>query len=186
MNSANSRTSADLDLAPTTCLTTSPPENRMIVGTANTPYATMVSGFSSVFSLTTSTLPAYSLAIASSTGPTMRHGPHHGAQNSTITGTGLARTAAKLWSVTDFSSVSTVISLPGQLAVSSSGRCSATQSSRLPCAQTCASLRSRQASALSSAICVVTAASFASAATVISSADIKPCDPAVSPSADSA
>src|SRR5215469_11221095 len=113
MNSANSRTSADLDLAPMTCLTTSPPENKMIVGTAITPWATMLAGFSSVFSFTTSTVPAYSSAIASSTGPTMRHGPHHGAQNSTITGTGLASTsAAKLSSVADFSTVAPLICAP--------------------------------------------------------------------------
>src|SRR5689334_3556541 len=32
--------------------------------------------------------------MASSTGPTWRHGPHHGAQHSTMTGRGLARTSA--------------------------------------------------------------------------------------------
>src|SRR5215468_12425061 len=101
MKSANSRSSADLDRAPITCLTTSPPENRLIVGTAMTPYLRIASGFSSVLILTTSTLPAYCSAISSITGPTWRHGPHHGAQYSTMTGRGLDRTsAAKLWSVT--------------------------------------------------------------------------------------
>src|SRR5712664_2065494 len=94
MKSANSRSRAVLDLAPTTCLTTSPPENRLMVGTAMTPYLTIDCGFSSVLTLTTSTRPEYSAAIASSTGPTWRQGPHHGAQYSTITGLGLASTSA--------------------------------------------------------------------------------------------
>src|SRR6266702_1550256 len=112
MKSARSQRSADLDLAPITCLTTSPSENRLIVGTIMTPCARIVSGFSSMLSLTTSTLPAYSAAIASSTGPTWRHGPHHGAQYSTMTGLGLARTsAAKLWSLTDLAALIELVPL---------------------------------------------------------------------------
>src|SRR5690606_8703143 len=44
-----------------------------------------MSDASSVFSLATFARPAYSVAICSTTGPTMRHGPHHGAQKSTNT-----------------------------------------------------------------------------------------------------
>src|SRR6266567_967701 len=111
MKSANSRSSADLDLAPMTCFTTSPPANRLMVGTIMTPYLRMDSGFSSVLSLTTSSRPAYSAAIASSTGPTWRQGPHHGAQYSTMTGRGLDRTSAsKLASVTDLAALTGICS----------------------------------------------------------------------------
>ena len=44
------------------------------------PYLCDTRGFSSMLSLTTSILSACSLAISSSTGATMRHGPHHSAQ----------------------------------------------------------------------------------------------------------
>ena len=45
--------------------------------------------------------PAYSVASSSMSGAIMRHGPHHGAQKSTSTGTGLFRTSAsKVASVT--------------------------------------------------------------------------------------
>src|SRR5437879_4547308 len=58
-------------------------------------------GFSSMFTLAMVSLPAYSPAISSSTGATMRHGPHHSAQKSTRTGTSACNTsAAKLASVT--------------------------------------------------------------------------------------
>ena len=40
-----------------------------------------------MFSLTTFSSPSRSLAISSTTGATIRHGPHHGAQKSTSTGT---------------------------------------------------------------------------------------------------
>src|SRR5207244_10223668 len=39
-------------------------------------------GFSSVFSFPNTTLPEYSFANASTIGPTIRQGPHHGAQQS--------------------------------------------------------------------------------------------------------
>src|SRR5438445_2851767 len=42
-----------------------------------------VAGFSSVFNFPKATLPLYSLASPSMTGETRRHGPHHGAQQST-------------------------------------------------------------------------------------------------------
>src|SRR5215472_18075056 len=80
MYSASSRRSADLGLAPTICLTTCPPENTFMVGMAMMPYRCDTAGFSSMLSLTTAILSAYSVAISSSTGATMRHGPHHSAQ----------------------------------------------------------------------------------------------------------
>src|SRR5215471_523430 len=43
-------------------------------------------GFSSTFSLPTVTLPAYSVASASTVGPSRLQGPHHSAQKSTSTG----------------------------------------------------------------------------------------------------
>src|SRR6188472_3824208 len=46
-----------------------------------------MSGASSTLSLTTLTWPALDCARRSIAGETMRHGPHHGAQKSTTTGT---------------------------------------------------------------------------------------------------
>jgi hypothetical protein len=58
-------------------------------------------GFSSTFSLPILIRPARSAAICSSTGPTVRQGPHHGAQKSTNTGMGQASTScSQLLSVT--------------------------------------------------------------------------------------
>ena len=57
--------------------------------------------FSSMLSLTTFSSSARSCAISSTTGATIRHGPHHGAQKSTSTGTSDSMTSAwKLLSVT--------------------------------------------------------------------------------------
>src|SRR5690242_6886456 len=58
------------------------------------PYRRAVCGFSSTLSLTTSSLSACSAAIASSTGETWWHGPHHCAQYSTMTGLGFCSTSA--------------------------------------------------------------------------------------------
>src|SRR5689334_21164198 len=62
-----------------------------------------MSGFSSMLSLATVTLSPRSLAISSSAGAIIRHGPHHSAQKSTRTGPSAPSTSlAKLWSVTVF------------------------------------------------------------------------------------
>src|SRR4051812_42490929 len=54
-----------------------------------------------MLSLATVTLSPRSLAISSSAGAIIRHGPHHSAQKSTSTGPSAANTSvAKLWSVT--------------------------------------------------------------------------------------
>ena len=62
-----------------------PPLNMIIVGIERTPNRWAVWGFSSMSSLTIRR-SVRSLAISSSTGATIRHGPHHGAQKSTSTG----------------------------------------------------------------------------------------------------
>src|ERR1700683_3929618 len=49
-------------------------------------YCPAIVGFSSVFNLTNFALPAFAAATFSTIGPSMRHGPHHGAQKSTRTG----------------------------------------------------------------------------------------------------
>src|SRR5437762_1730564 len=76
-----------------------PPLKRIIVGIESTSYFAEVTGFSSVLSLTTR--KPRSWEISSSTGATMRHGPHQGAQKSTSTGSSASMTSAwKLESVT--------------------------------------------------------------------------------------
>ena len=56
------------------------------VGTARTSKRSDSFGVSSTFTLTSLTRPAYSRAICSSAGLTIRHGPHQGAHRSTSTG----------------------------------------------------------------------------------------------------
>src|SRR3546814_20890663 len=51
-----------------------------------TPYLAGASGFSSILSLATVTLPSSSSLIYSSAGAIIRQGPHHSAQKSTSTG----------------------------------------------------------------------------------------------------
>src|SRR5205814_2268918 len=66
-----------------------------------TPYLMVISCSSSVFNLTTLTLPLNSSAIASTAGATARQEPHHGAQKSTSTGVpALSTSESKLASVT--------------------------------------------------------------------------------------
>jgi hypothetical protein len=64
----------------------------MSVGMLCTPNLAPSSGCSSVLIFTTLSLPARSVAIFSTAGETMRHGPHQGAQKSARTGTGLPAT----------------------------------------------------------------------------------------------
>src|SRR5215204_735187 len=52
-----------------------------------------IAGSSSMLILTTLYAPSRMAAICSTIGDTCRHGPHHGAQKSTITGTSLRRTS---------------------------------------------------------------------------------------------
>jgi hypothetical protein len=52
------------------------------------------SGSASVLTLTTKYRPAFDRATFSNSGATMRQGPHHGAQKSTMTGSGDPLTSA--------------------------------------------------------------------------------------------
>lgn len=82
-----------LGTAPITVSFLSPLEKIIMVGTPLTPYWVAIEGLSSVFSLKHSSLPLYSYANSPMTGWSIRHGPHHDAQNSTTTGTSAFRTS---------------------------------------------------------------------------------------------
>lgn len=64
----------------------------MIVGMLRIPYWVAIAGLSSVFSFKHFSFPAYCLDSSSIIGWIIRHGPHHGAQNSTSTGRPLSKT----------------------------------------------------------------------------------------------
>src|ERR1700712_2236938 len=99
--SANSASRAALGLAPTTCLTGLPPWKTSIVGIDRIWYCCAISGLASMSSLAMVTLSPCLAEISSRIGATMRHGPHHSAQKSTMTGLSDIRTSAsKLASVT--------------------------------------------------------------------------------------
>src|SRR5580765_2327285 len=72
--------------SPTTDSTTWPPLKIKMVGMPRIWNLNEMFGFSSTLSLPTVTLPAYSVASASTVGPRRLHGPHHSAQKSTSTG----------------------------------------------------------------------------------------------------
>src|SRR5450759_1146836 len=80
----------------------------MIVGMLMMPNLLATPGFSSTLSLPMHTLSPYSWAISSMIGPTMRHGPHQGAQKSTIMGVGaLPTSSSNVASVRVFTSLAT-------------------------------------------------------------------------------
>src|SRR5262249_17055587 len=83
----------DSVLTPTSRSTSLPPLKISTVGIAEMRSPPGVSWFSSVFNLPILTLPPTSLATFSIVGATIRHGPHHGAQKSIITGTAESRTS---------------------------------------------------------------------------------------------
>src|SRR6266545_5646092 len=85
--SKESRTSLNfrLGIAPTRRSTGWPFLKIKIVGMLITWYLPAISGFSSVLSFITLTLPAYSVANSSMTGATIWQGPHQTAQKSTKT-----------------------------------------------------------------------------------------------------
>src|SRR5580704_14502912 len=88
----------------------------MRVGIDITLYFAAVCGFSSTLSLTILTLPASApVAISSSAGAIMRHGPHHSAQKSTTTG------SADLSTVASKSASDTLETPMGHLSFESSG-----------------------------------------------------------------
>src|SRR6476660_8124622 len=80
------------------------------------PYSAAMAGLSSTFTLTTSTFSPYSTEISSRIGPSLRQGPHHSAQKSTMTGLAEASTSVlKLASVTSFALLIPCVSLFGWL-----------------------------------------------------------------------
>src|SRR5436190_2724475 len=87
--------------APTCRLKVVPFLNTIKVGIDRIWNCWAIRGLSSTFTLTTFARPAYFCAICSTTGAIERHGPHHGAQKSTSTGTLLLTTSrSKVASVT--------------------------------------------------------------------------------------
>src|SRR3954447_25044504 len=88
-------------------LTTSPPENTDMVGIDMIWNRRAISGFSSMLTLATVILSPCSVAISSSTGATILHGPHHSAQKSTSTGLSLPST-----SVSNVASVTVLVAAP--------------------------------------------------------------------------
>src|SRR5690606_10756905 len=72
--------------APTNCAIGRPSRNAITFGIDRIFRAPETSGLSSEFSFTSFTRPAKSDATFSMIGPSVRHGPHHGAQKSTTTG----------------------------------------------------------------------------------------------------
>ena len=80
--------------APVMFRTSSPSLNSPIIGMPITPYRAATSGVSSTLVFTNLMRPPYCSARASTSGDTMRHGPHHGAQKSTTTGSEAASTSS--------------------------------------------------------------------------------------------
>src|ERR1700761_2991135 len=78
--------STDFGTAPICLSTISPLLKNNKAGILRMPNFIDMPGLLSTFTLPTTALPLYSLAISSTTGPTIRQGPHHSAQKSTNTG----------------------------------------------------------------------------------------------------
>ena len=74
------------------------------------PKAVAMSGFSSVSIFASTTLPSRALAAFSSAGPSWRHGPHHGAQKSTTTGTSADRSSTSAWKSASLTSMTVMAS----------------------------------------------------------------------------
>src|SRR5271157_4546747 len=77
---------ARLPVTPMVLSRASPPAKYSKVGTDWMPYRAARAGFVSTLTLATFTWPACSVAISSSKGAIILHGPHHSAQKSTRTG----------------------------------------------------------------------------------------------------
>src|SRR6201996_877726 len=83
---SNLPASIDFGTAPICLSTISPFLKYNKAGMLRIPNFIEMPGLLSTFTLPTTALPSYSLAISSTTGPTMRQGPHHSAQKSISTG----------------------------------------------------------------------------------------------------
>src|SRR5208337_3193266 len=79
-------TMARLPVTPMVLSRASPPAKYSKVGTDWMPYRAARAGLVSTLTLATFTWPACSVAISSSKGAIILHGPHHSAQKSTRTG----------------------------------------------------------------------------------------------------
>ena len=90
----SSFSTAALGTSPTLLFTTWPSLKTIRVGMLITPYWVASSGLWSMSSLHTFTSPAFSAAISSSTGASIRQGPHQVAQKSSSTGWVLCSTSA--------------------------------------------------------------------------------------------
>ena len=71
----------------------SPLLKKMIVGMLRIPYVVTVEGLPSVFNMKHLSFPPCSVESSAITGWIIRQGPHHGAQNSTITGPSASMTS---------------------------------------------------------------------------------------------
>src|SRR5690606_681897 len=98
--------------APTNCATGRPSLNAITLGMERMLKAPAISGLSSELTLTSFTRPANSAATFSMIGPSVRHGPHHGAQKSTTTGSRLEASRTSCSNV----AVVTSIDAPSRLA----------------------------------------------------------------------
>ena len=83
--------------APTNPLTTLPLSTAYTAGMPCTWNAWDTCGFSSTFTLTSTTLPSVSPTTFSRIGPSVRQGPHHGAHRSTTTGVVADRSRTSAW-----------------------------------------------------------------------------------------
>src|ERR1700753_4074690 len=86
--------SIDFGTAPICLSTISPLLKYNKAGILRIPNFIDMPGLLSTFTLPTTALPAYSFEISSTTGPTIRQGPHHSAQKSINTGLSDLRTSS--------------------------------------------------------------------------------------------
>src|SRR5579862_1645711 len=90
------RSSADAGRAPTWRATSRPRSRTRSVGTPLTAKRLATPGASSTLTFTVLTRPANRRVAPSTAGPTIRHGPHHGAHRSTRTGRALSAAASNV------------------------------------------------------------------------------------------
>ena len=106
---ASSRSSQALIAAsgctPTKPSTAWPSRTANTAGIDRTPKSAASPGSRSVSTLARTNRPPYSAASRSSTGPSIRHGPHHSAQKSITTGTSDDRSITSRWKFSDVASM---------------------------------------------------------------------------------
>src|SRR6478672_8579905 len=93
-------------------------------------------GFSSTLTLTSTTLPSVLSVTFSRIGPIVRHGPHHGAHRSTITGVFIERSRTSVWNVASETSTAMPAGYrSAAIGLSSSGRATPQRFDRRPAAE---------------------------------------------------